>query len=223
MGYKCALVGLSPGVPRDDIVSQAEAGPQAASALVEAWWPGAWTRDPEPTTLEQEALPSEDSFSVGIFGETIVFAAIDPDPITGHPLATAAGRAAWELQIHSVVDLCRYRTPPAYGDRKVEIDAESTPEELRAALEGRLLPFEEPFARGLHADSTEDYELPYHPLELGDSAMLWIFGTYGESPVSDGFIETIQGKDPWDLPMHRFVPAPAPAPKRSFWQRLLGR
>lgn len=92
-----------------------------------------------------------------------------------------------------------------------------------AVLRGNLLPFEVPFARGDHAEDTEEYPLPFHPLSLGDSAILWMFGTTGESPLDDEITRSVEPKDPWDLPMHGFVAmTPPEAPRRSWWRRAFG-
>lgn len=224
MGFKCSLVAVSPRIPREDILTRQEAGPQAAVALVEQWWPGEWAHDAQPATFDEVCNPYDDSIAVGIWGDTVVFAALDPTLVTQHPLA--AGQGVWELQIHSVVDLCRYVTPPAYGSRHVELTGESSPEEHAAALQGTLLPFEEPFARGEHSEG--DGDLLFHPLTLGDNATLWMFGTVGEGPWPDEVSNSIHPIEPWDIPMHRFTPAPTiqptPEPVRRGWlRRLLGR
>lgn len=213
MGFKCSLLALSPSVPRDDISRDAEGGVDAAIAEVERLWPGAW-RYAESGTLDEAFQPDHRSLWAGTWGTTTVVTHLDlPQP------KSSTGRGRWELVIHSVVDLCHYATPPAYQSRDVTVSAEDDGDALAAALRGALLPFEEPYAAGRHSLD----ETPYHPLDLGESALLWIFGTIGEGAPDDEVSTALTPVEPWELPMHRFEPAQAPAANRSWLSRIFGR
>lgn len=222
VGFKCALLGLSPRIPREDITTHSEGGPDAAIRFVEGAFPGQFELEPETVTFDECANPTGGEIAVGTWGDTVLLA-ID-DPFTASDRVHAAGdtRHAWILMVHSVVDACGYVTPPAYGDRQVGISGDSNPEELTAALTGSLLPFEEPFVRGDHAVGDDEYPMPYHPLALGDAAVAWMFGTMGESPNADEVMDALKPIEPWELPMHVFYPKPA-ARAKGFFARLLGR
>ena len=215
MGTKCALLALSPAIPREDISRHEEGGAEAAQAQVQRLWPDAW-RYAETGTIDDALLPEEDVLWVGTWGPTTLIAYLDVDSAF-QQASSRDGRGAWLVAVHSVVDFCGYVTPSHYKGRKVEVTFDSGPEGLKAALTGPLLPFEEPYAAGEHA--IEGF--PYHPLELGESALLWILGTTGEAAPVDEVSAAIEPTDPWDMPMHRFEAA---APARKSWlARLLGR
>ena len=75
---------------------------------------------------------------------------------------------------------------------------------------GERLPFELPYWEGRHPvepfppfEDDEPYPLPFHPLELGERAMLEFFGFYVEGfPDEDGVPEP--AVDIWDVELHGF-------------------
>ena len=237
MGFKCTLLAHSPQVPREDITTQPEGGADAAAAYLAQRWPGQWQLD-HTATLDEGFNPGDESLWVGTWGRTVVLAG-DPifEMVSDQPVDDE-----WMLMVHSVVDACSYRTPPSHGGRVVDLSADSTIDDKRAALSGGLLPFEEPYARGEHDQEAEDFgdddfgPPGFHPLDLANSAVHWILGTVGETPPTDDVSVTITPVNPWEMPFHRFVPAAAshqpvspaqaaaPVPeKKGFFARLLGR
>lgn len=223
MGYKCSLAVLSNGIPREDITTSDERGPEAAAQFVERLWPGQFSSTPQHTSFDECANPHDESIAVGTWGDTVVVAAMDPESVIERAQAAGDPRGAWMVVIHSVVDLCVYRTPAAYGQRQVVVSSENSPEELAEALAApKLLPFEEPFARGEHRDGDEEHPLPYHPLTLGDAAVAWILGTFGEGPEPDEVMDVLELVDPWDLPMHHFELLPRRVAKPGLFKRIFG-
>lgn len=227
MGFKCSLLALSNRAPREDITTTAEGGPDAATKEAERLWPGEW-RYVETGTLDEAFLPYDESLWIGTWGGTTVLTHMAPVEVSDPT------RGSWELMIHSVVDLCHYKTPASHRSRTVSLSADDDAEALASALQGELLPFEEPYAAGQHSSDGD----PFHTLDLGESALLWMFGTFGETAPVDDVSKLITPIKPWELPMHRFEAAPAsptpsapeasdapPAPpkKRSWLDRLLGR
>lgn len=215
MGFTCALVALSPGIPREDIERHGEGGVEAAAAQVKRLMPGDWAHA-ETGTLDDAFLPDDGDLWVGTWGPTTVLAYLDVDSAY-QQVKGRDSRGAWLVAVHSVVDFCGYVTPSHFKGRKVEVTFESGTDGLRAALTEPLLPFEEPYAEGEH--SIDGF--PYHPLELGESALLWVFGVMGEGAPVDPVSAEVDPLEPWDVVMHRFARV-EPA-KRSWWQRLTGR
>ena len=153
------------------------------------------------------------------FGETVLLSA-DPGTLEEVAADVPDGMGRWQLNIHSVVDLCQFSvTDGMFGDRHVVLYPENEAN-LAESCAGSPLPFEEPFWAGEHDDRHADdrehdedggdadvYPLPFSPLSLGESAVLWMFGLTGEGAERDAVTAPlIERADPfWAPPMHRFA------------------
>lgn len=77
---------------------------------------------------------------------------------------------------------------------------------------GSRLPFEEPYWAGEHPvvdpDVDGDYPFAFHPLELGDAALLEFFGFQLEGPPDSSRV------NPDDIPLLRLR---RPKPRWKFW------
>lgn len=223
MGFKCNIVAWSPGVPREDILAHPPASPEATAARLEALWPGRFELSDGVDDLAGDCYPMDEFLRAGLWGDTLVIVDQDTEGYAVDPATEALG-TPWQLEVHSVVDLCAYWTP--MGD--VEVSGDSEPEELRDAFAGRtLMPFEEPFARGEHRYDDPDYQALFHPADLANSAALWMFGFIGETPPSDDVTSAITPAEWGSLPMYRFLEYASyhetDAPKKGFFARVFGR
>ncbi|MBM7824834.1 hypothetical protein JOD55_000661 [Arcanobacterium pluranimalium] len=223
MGFKCTMLSYSPTIPRENITTKPEGGVEAASEQITKYFEGEWRFD-RTGDLDEAFNPTDESLWVGTWGDTVVFTG---EETLGYLVDEPADNT-WFLFTRSMMDACSYRTPPNHRGRVVDLDDSATAEDKVAALEGDLLPFEEPFARGDH-NYDDDPEYGYHPLDLAESAVLWIFGTEGEGASEDEVSAAITPIDPEKIILHRFVPAGTPersksagGKKKGFFSRLFG-
>ncbi|KRF23328.1 hypothetical protein [Phycicoccus sp. Soil803] len=88
--------------------------------------------------------------------------------------------------------------------RALDIYSDKAPADVTADAFGDPLPFEVPYWAGEHAE-VDDYPHPFHPLELGEAAMAWMFGSSGEGAPGDA-VQRELGEllDPFDVPMRGF-------------------
>lgn len=238
MGFKTSLYAVGPGVPRLDVRAHAEGGVQAATDAVRQWFPDAAAEPLGSSTLMEGGYPDEDSVWVATFGPTTVFGGLAPS-LDGQrigALATATGLTTWELNIHSVVDLCQFevRTEDGRVQRRLLMTSDMPPAEVSAAAVGQPLPFEVPYWAGEHplADPGGGAH-PFHPLELGEAALAWMFGTYGEGAPPDDVQRGLgELTDPEEVPMYGFGlghpgsgwarPPVDASPRRGLLSRLFG-
>lgn len=225
MGFKCSFTGFSPGIPREDIWRLPEGGRSRAEEVMADLFNGSYTYSRLGSA--GETYPPDDGVWIGTWGDTILLSA-EPEFLEEQEWEMSDSIGRWDLNVHSVVDLCHFAvTGGPFGDREVALyaDMETTFEE---ACTGRPLPFEEPFLAGEHdepLDEDGDYAppVPFHPLSLGDAAVLWMFGIPGESPLSDAVVDPLldQWRHDQEIPMHHFQPAPPPE-RRKRWFGWLG-
>lgn len=227
MGFKTSLIALSAEPPRLAITTGPEQGRAAAEAVIADIFAGRGLRFRETSNIYEASYPGEDTVGVSTYGDTVVLGG-EWVFAKGYEAvhAAARGRQVWELAIHSVVDLCHIEVRDAAGQvvRRLDRYADIDPEGIAANTEGDPLPFEVPYWAGEHADSDPGEEVdaltPFHPLDMGEAAMGWIFGVYGEGAPSDAVQKTLTIIDGFEVPMHVFeVPA---EPKKGLLGRLLG-
>ena len=119
----------------------------------------------------------------------------------------------WLLAMHSVVDFFAF----GHWTNGHQIRSLSVSGESGSILEdiGPRLPFELPFwdgaQRSVVADDEADGDnpLPFHPLELGEAALLAVLGFQYEGFVDPSHI------DPGSIPMCRFARS---RPRWRFWR-----
>jgi hypothetical protein len=121
-----------------------------------------------------------------------------------------AERSTFLVAMHSVVDWFAYAV---WNDGELRRSLSLSPDDGVREDIGTRLPFEEPYWAGEHPALGPDedqslYPFPFHPLELGEAALLELFGYQLEGPASTF--------DPDDIPMMRFRRA------RSGWKRWFG-
>jgi hypothetical protein len=228
MGFKTSLYAVGPGVPRVDLVAHEEGGAEAAAEVARRWFPGVIGEPLGTADLSEGGYPGEGELYVATFGPTTVFGG---GPVLGEhrdrlaAAAAAAGLTSWELNIHSVVDLCQFEVHDETGRtvRALDIYSDADPQDVTEGAVGDPLPFEVPYWDGEHAE-VDDYPHPFHPLELGEAAMAWMFGSFGEGAPDDAVQRGLGDLlDPFDVPMHGFrVGGSRQAPRKKLLRRLFG-
>lgn len=221
MGFKCTYSAISPGIPREDIWRLPEGGRRQAELAIKELFSDAYAYARSGSS--EDTYPTDEGVWIGTWGDTVLLSA-DPELLLGAQWDLHDGLGRWDLNVHSVVDLCQFEvTGGPFGDRQVALypDMETTFEE---ACTGHPLPFEEPYLAGEHDEPTDEDDeyaprIPFHPLELGDAAVLWMFGIMGESPPSDAVVDPLlaERSGSWEIPMHRFEPVPQPSPRKRWF------
>lgn len=157
--------------------------------------------------------PADDELVVGCFpGLTIVAAkefGIDfPSQLPAKFIDACPGHSVYLHTMHSTVDWFAYAV---WKDAKLQRSLSLSPDSGILEDTGDRLPFEESYWNGEHPalDSEEDdddYPFPFHPLELGEAALLSLFGYQLEGLVDPSQVE------PEKIQLMQF------ARKKSWWR-----
>jgi len=159
--------------------------------------------------------PPDDEVHVGFFPGVAVVAAKEfggdyPSKLSPHFLTAFPDRTVTLHAMHSVVDWFAFaRWTRGQRVRSLSLSPDN------GVIEdiGAKLPFEQPFWAGQHPavdpeEEPEGYPLPFHPLELGEEALLTFFGYQLEGKMTD--------LDPEAVPLLRLKRVP---PRNwKFWQ-----
>jgi hypothetical protein len=158
--------------------------------------------------------PPDDELVVGCFPDLAIVAAkefgIDyPSKLPATFVESAPGQAVYLHAMHSVVDWFAYAV---WKDGKLQRSLSLSPDSGVLEDIGHRLPFEEPYWAGLHPaiDPEEDdseYPFVFHPLELGEAALLELFGYQLEGVVDPSHLE------PEEVRLMRFKRS------KSWWRR----
>ena len=213
MGFKTLLLGIGPELPREARRRHPEGGPEAAALAARRWFPGQISGALGTADMAHGGYPLADEPEVWVstHGPTVVFGGEDMlrdrDRLTAE--ATGAGLSVWQLVVHSVVGHSEFSVHGPEGvDREVKVDDESTVTAMEAMSFGSPLPFERPYWAGEHPLGPPEagpYPLPFHPLQLGEAALAWMFGVSGEGAPTDA-VQRSLGVIPWidGVAMHGF-------------------
>ncbi len=150
--------------------------------------------------------PPDDEIHIGCFpGVSVVAAAefgIDnPTQLPAHFLKTPGSRIIYLHAMHSVVDWFAFAI---WRDGQLERALSLSPDSGILEDIGPKLPFEQPYWDSKHpAVDPEDeeepaYPFPFHPLELGEAALLEFFGYQIEGHPNDWLFE------PETIPLVRY-------------------
>jgi hypothetical protein len=160
--------------------------------------------------------PPEDELSIGCFPGVSIIAAkefgIDyPSQLNETFLAAGRSGAIYLHAMHSVVDWFAFAH---WSDGKLLRSLSLSPDSGILEDLGQRLPFEEPYWSGHHPaiddDEEEDaYPFPFHPLELGEAALLAFFGYQLEGRVD------LMLFDPETIPLAQYKRSRR---KWSFWR-----
>jgi hypothetical protein len=198
VGAKSALMIYADGSPAELLRSPPAPDEVRTAALVAATRPGLATADPGGT-LGDEIYPAEGIVYAGSFPGVDVLC--DRDVMTGRPsqlpgrlLAPGAGRRVILHAMHSASDWLGYAV---WQDGVLLRSLSLSPDGGVTEDIGAPLPFEASFWAGERPVGSRlfpggaPYPLPFHPLELGEAALLELAGFAIEGRPADDLI------DPW--------------------------
>ncbi|WP_052847352.1 DUF6928 family protein [Streptomyces avicenniae] len=191
MGIKAAVIGFAPESPRAALRAGLVAGPEARPLAEQFAGDGPLTYL-GAAPLHEALWPEEGTVCAGRFDGLDIVAFRDlarsrPSEISEAVLDVAAGRRAYAVFLHSVVDWAAFAVWD--GERLVRSLSLSPGEGVVEDIGGRM-PFERPYWAGAHAlDHAPDYPLPFHPLELGDEALAAHFGFALEGALDDDILD----------------------------------
>lgn len=217
MGAKTWMLVYAKGSAREALAANPALDRDASLKLARQLFPGEQLNPLDDGDL-YFTNPPDDEIIVGCFEGVAIVAAkefrIDnPSQLPEAFIKAAAGRAIYLHAMHSVVDwfafgywvngalLRSLSVAPDYG----EIESIGEP-----------LEFEAPFLAGdrpaVEEGSDEEYALPYHPLELGEAALVEFFGYQLEGGDDSATL------DPESIPLLRFKRSRSKSRWR-FWSR----
>lgn len=216
MGAKTWMLVYADSNAREALVAHPELDRDGTHRLARTLFPREDLKLLEDGDLSY-TCPPDDEIHIGRFAGVSVVAAkecgIDyPSELPQHFLKNAPGRKVYLHAMHSVVDWFAYAL---WVDGKLIRSLSLSPDSGILEDIGDRQPFEEPYWSGQHPleDSGEDedaYPFPFHPLELGEAALLELFGYQIE-----GFIGA-SDLDPSSIPLLRFKRSAVPMWK--FWR-----
>jgi hypothetical protein len=156
--------------------------------------------------------PPDHEIVIGCFPGVSIVAAkefgIDrPSTLDARFLEAARDKRLYLHAMHSVVDWFAFAV---WNRGTLERALSAAPDNGVIEDLGAKLPFEDAYWSGRHPavdpDDDEGYPLPFHPLELGEAALLELFGY-----VLEGAVDASQVQ-PEDVPLMRFKR------KKPFWK-----
>ena len=204
MGAKTWMLVYSEGDPRAVLATRPTLDRAATKAFAERLFPKERLVPLEDGSVEN-TCPPDDELVVGVFAGVRLVAAREfaldlPSKLPARFLEEGRKGLVHLHAMHSVVDWSAFAR---WRDGKLERALSLAPDEGVLEDVGERLAFEAPYWSGEHPaiDPDEDdaeYPFPFHPLELGEAALLAFFGYVLEGDVSRSSV------DPTELPLLRF-------------------
>jgi hypothetical protein len=189
MGAKTCMLVYADGNVGELLKSNPPLDREASVALVKKLFPSEKLQPIEDGNLV-DTSPPDDEIRVGCFpGVSIIAAeefAIEPSLLASKFLAEASGNTVYLHVMHSVVDLLAFGVwTNGKLTRSLGLSLDSgIMEDI-----GPRLPFEQPYWTGERPlemdDENFEYPFPFHPLEMGETALLEFFGYQLEGPTYD--------------------------------------
>jgi hypothetical protein len=219
MGAKTAVLAYADVAAADVLRGELESDHERVAALVARVRPGQnIERDgEEPWALAEAVYPPEGTVcALSVPGLDLVcdqeFMIDRPSQLSEHLVSAGRGRRLHLHAMHSVVDWLAFAI---WEDGRLLRSLSLSPDTGVIEDIGERLPFELPYWEGRHPvepsspdGDEEPYPLPFHPLDLGERAMLEFFGFYVEGSGA-GDEAADPGVDVWGVELHGFrVTAP---------------
>lgn len=211
MGAKTWMLAYCTGTPRDILKNQPKLDRDATVAAARKLFPS-HVLTAMPDTNLCFTCPSDDEIIVGSFPGLVIVAATEfgidaPSKLASGFVEAMPGHAVYLHAMHSVVDWFAFAI---WRDNQLQRSLSVSPDNGIIEDVGSREPFEEPFWAGQHPaidpdDDPDDYPLKFHPLELGEAALLALFGYQIEGAGP-------QEVRPEAIPLMRFK-----RKKRSWW------
>ncbi len=209
MGAKTTMLIVADDDPKAFLAAYPKIDKAATLVKLAEYFPGQRFEPTGEGGLDDTYVRSEEEVYIAHFGCVTVVASVEfahdkPSDINPHFFKIAGNRHVYTHAMHSAVDFF------AFSVRKEGLLVRSfsvSPD--RGVMEdvGNRLPFEESFWAGEHpVDDPEDladpdyepYPFPFHPLELGEAALVEFFGYQLEGLVDPSLL------DPAKVPLLRF-------------------
>lgn len=243
MGAKTWMLVGSDGDAREILKSKPKLDREATAALAARLFPGEKLELIGEETLSYTNPPDDELFIAAFPGLSIVAAiefGIDyPSQLPASFLDQAVGRTIHLHAMHSVVDWFAFAV---WQDGKLRRALSLSPDSGILEDIGERLPFEAPFWEGQNPvfdppgegpspadldpvvveEPEDEYPFPFHPLELGEAALLDFFGYQLEGTIDPSWL------DPEDIPLLKYrrprsaaalAPRPAaPAADKPWWK-----
>lgn len=196
MGTKTAVLAFAHGAIADALQDAPASRTERAAALVARVRPGHRidTDNEEPWELLDALYPPEGTVcALSIPGLDLVCdqeIMLDrPSQLPEHLVAAGRGRRLCLHAMHSFVDWPAFAV---WDDGRLVRSLSLSPDSGIIEDIGERLPFELPYREGRHPvepdpgfEDDEPYPLPFHPLELGERALLEFFGLYVDGPPDE--------------------------------------
>jgi hypothetical protein len=191
MGAKTWMLVYSDGNAKEILKTYPALDRDATLALARKLFPGETFEPLDDGSLDYTS-PADDKLVIGCFPGVSVVAAgefgIDyPSRLPAAFLDPSLGRTVHLHAMHSVVD---WFACAIWEGGKLTRSLSLSPDSGILEDIGPRRPFEEPYWAGKHPvgdpeDRENAYPLPFHPLELGEEALLDFFGYQLEGVVDD--------------------------------------
>lgn len=220
MGFKINLFALSNELPQMSILGYPPANAEETLAQLNKIWPGGFAFDSE------EAIEDDHNwyFHAIALELTLFFGTGDVHDLIEGPALANDPRGSWSLYINSAVGLCHYKIPT----RELGTNCEDYDFDMQRFFgSGRLLDLEVPFVNGEHTEMLHPTDMveweqtrgsmasrdrngkvsyPFHPLDLDNTVVKWIFDIEGETPSQDSVMDSLPDRPYINrLPIHSFV------------------
>lgn len=191
MGAKTWMLVICDGNPREILKSKPVLDREATAALAKTLYPSEKLQPLEDGSLF-DTSPPDNVLVIGAYPSLTIIAAkefgIDhPSRLPARFLEAAQGRSVYLHAMHSVVDWFAFAV---WKDGQLQRSLSLAPDNGIIEDIGGKLAFELPYWAGQHPavdpdEDPADYPLVFHPLELGEAALLEFFGYQMEGMVDD--------------------------------------
>ncbi|MES9535997.1 MULTISPECIES: hypothetical protein [unclassified Actinomadura] len=206
MGAKTALLAFADGDVRSALAGASDPDRAATERLVRRVHPGFAVEGIADGRLDDAYPPDDVTFALAAAGVDLVIdrrLVLDrPSELPEHLRRLGAGRRVVMHGMHSVVDWLAFAI---WEDGTLVRSLSLSPDSGIMENIGEPLEFERPYWAGERAvepdptwDDEEPYALPFHPLEMGEDALRFLFGFVIEGRWEDTDI------DAGAVPVHGF-------------------
>lgn len=184
MGAKSWMIACSDRRPRDILTTRPQLDSAATDSLVETFFGRGATRV-EDTDL-YAINPPDREIVAGAFPDLSLVAASDfaldnPSKLSPRFLDWAPAPEVYLHAMHSVVDWFAFAV---WRNGQLVRSLSMSPDHGIIEDIGERLPFEEPYWGGHHpaVPDDEEYDFPFHPLDLAEATLAELFGFVLEGP-----------------------------------------
>jgi hypothetical protein len=207
MGAKTWMIVYADGNARDALRLQPPLDREATLRLATALFPKDKLVPLDDSDLS-DTCPPDDQICVGSFRGVSVVAAkefgIDyPSRVPARFIEFGGARAVTVHAMHSVVDWFAYAQ---WTDGRLIRSLSLSPDSGILEDIGQRMAFEEPYWSGKHpaVEDGDEYPFPFHPLDLGEAALVQLFGYQLEGVLDSSLLE------PDTIPLARYQRSRSP-------------